>query len=114
MKVTKEDIGKSFYPMDNSYSKCLEDDSYLGLAGDLYFEFPKLVKILTSPFEMNVETFGLHEFVIVEYNDKKYLVLNNFHSNKKEYILRTANRYGSDELHLFKALSFHIPLNYAF
>lgn len=88
-KVTKDDIGKEFYPVDNSYSQDLTtglevdcNEGY-GLARTMIDIKSVKVKIISEPLIMTqysnvIEKEHINEFVIVEYKDKKYLVLNLF------------------------------------
>lgn len=86
MKVTIKDLHKTFYPRDNSYSKDLDTGESItvnngyGLAG-MHGARPVPVKIISTPFTMNVTFLGnnyKYEFVIVEYKNKAYIVLNDF------------------------------------
>lgn len=86
MKVTIKDLHKTFYPRDNSYSRDLATGESItvnngyGLAG-VYGSKPVAVKIISTPFNMTIEFMRNHytyEFVIVEYKNKAYLVLNDF------------------------------------
>jgi len=87
-QVTAEDIGKEFYPIDNSWSQDLTNGEYphlsngAALAGNNYNSSGMLVKILTEPLFMSITSdFGhryVKEFVIVECESKKFLVLNYF------------------------------------
>src|SRR5690606_21948915 len=89
MQATKEDIGKILYPVDNSYSQDLTTGEYpqvgkskAGLAGA--YNIPAVpVKLVFGPITLETpQTFSLgikqHEFFIVEYEDRNYLILNNF------------------------------------
>lgn len=86
-KSTKDDIGKEFYPVDNSYSQHLSNGEYpkinngCALAGSSCQESVK-VKILTEPLFISIiNVLGnpvTQEFVMVEYSGDKFLVLNIF------------------------------------
>jgi len=91
-KATKADIGKEAYPIDNSYSQDLEtgkipDIDGAALAGSSQKQ-PVRVKIVSRPLLMTVPDsmrgLVLRNMVIVKYQDKLYLILNDFNSNLPE------------------------------
>jgi hypothetical protein len=89
-RIDSNHLGMELYPVDNSYSQDLttgkrpDIGNGIALAGDDKTLAVK-VKIVSEPFMLTVPfslttniTNVTKEFVIVEYNDKKYLILNNF------------------------------------
>lgn len=88
MKVTVNDIGRILFPIDNSYSQDLTTGSeYIkandghGLAGTI-FKQSAPVKIISPPYNITftniVNKKEVYEMVIVEYENKPYLILNDF------------------------------------
>lgn len=79
---SKGDIGKQYYPTDNSYMINLSNlyAPDIRLAGTI-FEPAKLVTIISEPYKHLITEFGESrqlEFVTVEYNGDWFRVLNRF------------------------------------
>jgi len=93
MRLTKEDIGKEFYPVDNSYSQDLTNGQRpkitngAALAGDWNTPGTK-VQLIFGPFTMTVRTVvdtnDTKEFFIVEYDNRLFLVLNCFSNEQPQ------------------------------
>lgn len=89
MNIIKGEIGQQLYPFDNSYSykirkKGEKRTKYSsGLAGSIN-EPRKLVTIISPPFKRKIQVgyiiprFETYEFVQVEYEGEKYVMLNMF------------------------------------
>lgn len=94
IKCTKDDIGRELYPIDNSWSQDLKTgerpkcNNGVALAGNADIA-PVLVKIISEPYKMISGNYSpeydqtdvandVHEYVIVEYKENKYLILNYF------------------------------------
>ncbi len=83
-------IGDKLYPKDNSYSKCLSLPYSLPrlLLAGTHKQPAVLVTIISEPILITVYDFipegKQYEFVIVEHNNKQYLILNRFFENENE------------------------------
>lgn len=79
-------IGSYACPIDNSYSKCLSNNSIKpNLAGYQYQE-SKIVKIVSFPYLKKTNSSMLrfeyiNEFIVVEYENELYEILNQFHDS---------------------------------
>lgn len=76
-------IGDLVYPRDNSYAQTIGHLEYTASLAGTAWSAPKAVKVASTPFAMEVATYGgkkTKEFVVVEYEDKKHIVLNSFDS----------------------------------
>lgn len=82
-------IGKKVYPKDNSYIECLTGDDDTQLAGvECVVVKEAFNKTIKSPI---TQTMKEYSFVIVEYNNQLYRVLNIFYDDNIEMLktLRT-------------------------
>lgn len=97
MIESKYEIGKYYYPVDNSWSRDLRTGERptanhgAALAGD-YRTTPVKVRIVTEPFEITFKSAWGREitevFRIVEYNGGIFSILDNF---TEDIPLRTAH-----------------------
>lgn len=84
-------IGDKLYPTDNSYSKCLSLPYSLPrlLLAGTHKQPAVLVTIISEPILITIYDFipegKQYEFVIVEYENKQYLILNRFFENEEYY-----------------------------
>lgn len=92
MKLTLEDpkINQILYPMDNSHNNCLtkKEEFPKRLAG--MYNVPALAcKIISLPYIKEINTcIGLqkYEFVLVQYEQDIYEVLNLFHESLEDML----------------------------
>lgn len=78
-------IGKTGYPIDNSYAFTIGSEDNPHLAGHKGIGFPaKKVTIISEPFKMSIDFLGIreYEFVTVRHNRKLHVVLNCFNNLK--------------------------------
>ena len=102
MEHLKVKIGDLLYPYDNSYSYKVGDKNKktVRLAGDVNTS-RCLVKVVSEPFEKTwkhwfTKQTMTREFVEVEYNNERYVILNRFTNHRtegKESTLRFLNQF---------------------
>jgi len=76
-------IGDYGIVKDNSYNSCIDYKitEHIDLVG-------KLVKIVSEPYSKEIEFWGgkyIHQFVLIEYKNIQYEILNSFFNSYEEY-----------------------------
>ena len=86
MKVTKENIGETIYPIDNSYGKYLDNNNRAAPA-NMHGVVATGVVLVSEPFKVTegklVTDSRTKEFVLVNYNGRVCMILNIFHENEE-------------------------------
>lgn len=84
-KLNKHDVGKFYYPVDNSWQKSLTNDNEYPCLAGMNDGSRVLVLIVSAPYNELIEFIGktyLNTFVNVLYNGNIYRVLNYFSNFK--------------------------------